>query len=157
VSPPPDDLLARLADMPAFLAAAVARVGRRCRERSATGGFSLLEHVWHLGDLEREGYAERITRLRRGERPHLADFEGDRIARERDYQGLDLADGLARFRAARTRNLEALRGLAESEWDLGGTQEGVGPVTLRDLPRMMREHDEGHRHEIEALLAELGA
>jgi DinB superfamily len=143
--------------MPELLASAVARVGPRFRERPAKGGFSMLEQVWHLGDLEREGYGERITRLRRGDRPHLPDFAGDRIARERDYQSLGLADGLARFRAARSRNLEALQGLTEAEWDLGGTQEGVGPVSLRALPRMMRDHDEGHRREIDALLAELSA
>jgi DinB superfamily len=157
VSPPADDLLTSLADMPAFLASALARVGPRFRERPVAGGFSMLEHVWHLGDLEREGYAERITRLRREDRPHLPDFEGDRIARERDYQRLDLGEGLARFQAARAGSLEALRGLTDAEWDLAGTQEGVGPVTLRVLARVMREHDDGHRREIEALLAELGA
>jgi hypothetical protein len=150
------DLLESLAETPAFLASCVERVGPRFRDRPAAGGFSLLEQVWHLGDLEREGYAERIALLRRGDRPRLPDFAGDRIARERDYQSLDLAEGLARFRTARAGNVEALRGLTEVEWDLAGTQDGVGPVSLRSIPRMMREHDEGHRKEIRALLGELG-
>jgi hypothetical protein len=34
-----------------------------------------------------------------------------------------------------------------------GRQEGVGRITLRDVPRMMREHDDSHRAEIAALLA----
>jgi hypothetical protein len=150
------DLLADLAEMPTFLESAVARAGQRFRQRPEGGGFSMLEHVWHIGDLEREGYAERIARLRRDDRPHLPDFEGDRVARERDYQSLDLAEGLSRFRAARAGNLETLLGLRGEEWERRGTQDQVGPVTLRAIPRMMREHDAGHRREIEALLDELG-
>jgi hypothetical protein len=41
----PNDLLARLTGMPAFLASAVERVGPRFRDRPAAGGFSLLEQV----------------------------------------------------------------------------------------------------------------
>jgi uncharacterized damage-inducible protein DinB len=154
---PIDDVLAHLAQMTAFLGWAVVQVGPCFRQRPKAGGFSLLEHVWHLGDLEREGYAERIARLRRDDRPQLPDFEGDRIARERDYQSLDLAEGLARFEAARAENLRTLHQLSSDEWEKSGTQDQVGPVTLRSIPRKMREHDESHRKEIEALLGELGA
>jgi hypothetical protein len=31
---------------------------------------------------------------------------------------------------------------------------GIGPVTVADVPRMMLEHDAGHRAEILALLGE---
>jgi hypothetical protein len=93
------DLLESLAGMPALVASAVERVGPRFRDRPAAGGFSLLEHVWHLGDLEREGFGERIARLRRGDRPRLRDFAGDRVARERDYQSLNLGERLTAVRS----------------------------------------------------------
>jgi hypothetical protein len=38
----------------------------------------------------------------------------------------------------------------------GATQAGVGRITLADVPRMMADHDRGHRLEIEELLAVLG-
>ena len=123
------------------------------RRKSANGGFSFLENVWHLADLEREGYGARIRRLRREDAPHLADFEGDRIARERNYNELDLGGGLAAFAAARRENLAVLRTLGGAEWDREGTQAGVGRVRLRDVPFMMREHDRSHRREIEELFA----
>jgi hypothetical protein len=148
---------ADLEGMPGFLGAAAARIGSHFDRPPQGGGFSFLEQVWHLADLEVEGYGERIARLRAGGRPDLADFDGDRIARERNYRSLSLEKGFARFRGARARNLETLRGLTEAEWDASGTQEKVGPVTLRDLPRMMRDHDAGHRREIESLLSELDA
>jgi hypothetical protein len=146
-----------LAAMAAFLESSLRRARDRFRERPRDGGFSILEHVWHLADLEVEGYGERIGRLRAEERPHLPDFDGARLARERDYRVKDAASGLERFCAARTANLTALSSLAPAEWGRTGTQDGVGAVTLRDLPRMMAAHDRMHREEIKALLDELGA
>ncbi len=122
------------------------------RRKPAQDTFSFLENVWHLADLEREGYGARIRRLREEEGPFLPDFQGGRLARERRYNERDLTEGLRTFARARGDNLAVLRGLSEPEWDRVGEQEGVGAVRLRDLPRMMREHDRSHRAEIEALL-----
>jgi len=62
-------------------------------------------------------------------------------------------EGIAAFSAARTANLARLRSVPETAWGRAGHQEGVGRVTLRDVPRMMHEHDDSHRAEIAALLA----
>jgi hypothetical protein len=85
----------------------------------------------------------------------LSDFDGGRVARERDYRRRPLAEGLAAFAAGRRANVAALQSLTPAEWTRAGTQEGVGPVTLRDVPFIMAEHDAGHRAEIEALLREV--
>jgi len=140
--------------MPAFVERAARELGEAAARRKPSGGaFSLVEHAWHLADLEREGFGERIERLLHETEPQLADFDGDRAARERRYVTLPLDEALAAFRRARAQNLRALRSLPASDWSRGGTQEGVGRVTLRDLPRLMAEHDDSHRREIEDLLA----
>ena len=54
------------------------------------------------------------------------------------------------FREARRANLAAFARLGEAEWSRAGSQEGVGAVSLCDLPAMMAEHDRAHRAEIEA-------
>ena len=125
------------------------------RRRPAGGGFSLLENVWHLADLEREGYGERIRRLLSEDEPALADFDGERAARERRYQDRDLAEGLAAFAEARRRNLEKLRDTQGADWARRGVQEAVGRISLADVPRMMAEHDLSHSQDIAALLSEL--
>jgi hypothetical protein len=117
------------------------------------GGFSLVEQAWHLADLEREGYGERIRRLLADDDPDLPDFDGARVAAGRNYRAKSLRAGIAVFLAARTANLALLRSVEGAAWDRVGRQEGVGRVTLRDIPRMMREHDDSHRAEIAALLA----
>jgi len=148
-----EGILDELAGMPAHLEAAARSMDdQRARTPAPAGGFSLVEQAWHLADLEREGYGERIRRLLAETDPLLPDFDGARVAAERDYRARSLAEGIAAFAAARAANLAVLRTVAPPAWDRGGRQEGVGRVTLRDIPRMMREHDLSHRDEIAALL-----
>lgn len=150
--PMPADPLEELARMPRDLERLAAELaGERERTRPPDGSFAFVEHVWHLADLEREGFAERIRLLRTEENPPLPDFDGARIARERDYRRLAVADGLEAFSKARAANLAALRSLSDAERSRAGTQEGVGRVMLGEIPARMLEHDRSHRGEIDAL------
>ena len=149
-----DSELQALESFPRFLTGALDLLGDpRARERPAPESWSLCEQIWHLADLEREGYLVRIERLLAEDAPVLPDFDGDAIAEQRDYRSKDPYLGLQRFSAARSASLARLRSVNSLQWKRAGTQDGVGALTLADLPRMMREHDAGHRREIEALLA----
>jgi DinB superfamily len=151
-----ETVLLTLESTPALLAHAAAELAEdRVRQRGTAGGFSLVEHVWHLADLEREGYGARIRRLLTEEEPQLLNFDGDRVARERIYNRRDLVEGLLAFTAARLRNLETLRGLSPADWKRTGEQEGIGLVALADVPRMMAEHDRAHGIEIAELVREI--
>lgn len=145
-----DGLLAELQTMPEFLEASFTKISaQEAATPSAKNAFSPVEHCWHLADLEREGYAVRIRRLRAEANPWLPDFDGTRIAAERSYKSRSLAQGLEAFRVARLGNLEILRALQADEWVRRGEQEGVGAIALCDIPAMMAEHDAAHRREIE--------
>ena len=150
----PSDLLRGLEQMPGELRTTATKMDvARWTARPEAGGFCLVEQAWHLADLESEGYGARIRRLLDEDDPLLADFDGDLLARERSYVTKPLEEGLAAFAAARAANVAVLRSLAAGSWNRAGRQEGVGPVTLRDIPRMMWEHDAAHRREIAALVA----
>ena len=143
------ELLAELEAMPAFLEATFAGLGvEQARLRGPEGSFGPVEQVWHLADLECEGFGARIDRLRGERDPILPDFDGAAVAAARNYLGLSLADGLKVFRTARMRNLQKLREIPEDAWQRSGTQEGVGTVSLCDIPSMIRQHDAAHRQEI---------
>jgi hypothetical protein len=114
-----------------------------------TGAFSPVEQVWHLADLEAEGFGARIRRLQTESNPVLPDFDGTKAARERHYRSKSLAAGLAAFRAARLTNLAALQSLTSEEWSRSGTQEGVGVVSLCDMPAFIGQHDSAHKAEID--------
>lgn len=144
-------LLATLADMPHYLERELsALTGELMRQRAPDGAFSPLEQVWHLADLEREGFGYRIDRLLSETEPQLADFDGAAIASARDYRSLSLAAGLAAFRQQRQRNLAKLRAVAAQAWNRTGQQAGVGRVSLCDIPSFMSQHDAAHRAEIKA-------
>jgi len=148
-------LLVELEQMPAFLVESLASIPPgAARRRGPEGTFAPVEHCWHLADLEREGYGARIRCLLSEDRPHLADFDGARVAAERAYLEKALSEGVEAFREARRANVALLRSLDAHEWSRSGFQDGVGEVCLSDLPRLMAEHDRGHRTEILAWLRE---
>jgi uncharacterized damage-inducible protein DinB len=145
-----------LRQMPAVLVEAARGLpGTAVADRPLAGGFAMIEHVWHLADLETDAYEARIRRILEEDEPELPTFDGEAVAAKRKYRALRLRDGIRKFTEARERNLAALRALDGDAWERAGLQEGVGKVTLRDIPRMMHEHDLSHRGEIAALLDEL--
>src|ERR1700740_1926393 len=96
-----ETLLLTLESTPALLARAAAELSlrdARCKPEGEV--FSFLENVWHLADLEREGYGARIRRVLTEEEPALSDFDGGLTARERRYNDRDLAQGLVAFAQA---------------------------------------------------------
>jgi hypothetical protein len=149
-------LLESLSAMPEILAEALGGLAPDEARIAGADGFSPVEQCWHLADLERDGYGVRIRRLLTEDEPALPDFDGDRVARARDYKSLSLTEGLAVFRQARAENVVALRRVSDREWERRGTQEGVGPIGLCDVPAMMAEHDDAHRKEIAAWVDERG-
>lgn len=143
------EALRTLASMKDFLDASFASLTREeTRAAGPEGSFSPVEQVWHLADLEREGFGERIRRLQAEDGPSLPDFDGARIAAERSYRSLSFEEGLRAFEAARLANIALFLTLAPEAWTRSGTQDGVGAVTLCDMPELMRQHDEAHRAEI---------
>jgi hypothetical protein len=148
------DTLEKLSRTPALLAQVAAQVPEAL-VRVRSGPFALVEHAWHLGDLEREGFAERVRRLLEEDDPFLPDFDGEKIAREREYLRLDLQAALEAFAAARAETLRRLRAVREDQWARAGRQEGVGTVTLEQIPARMLDHDLAHFNEIADLLADL--
>jgi DinB superfamily len=148
------DVLEKLSRTPALIAEVVAGVPELL-VRVRSGPFALVEHVRHLGDLEREGFGERIRKLMQEEDPFLPDFDGERTARERAYLQADLSLALAAFAAAREETLRLLRSVPDAAWSRSGRQEGVGRVVLGDLPRRILDHDRAHLNEIADLLTDL--
>jgi hypothetical protein len=113
--------------------------------------FSSLEQVCHLRDLELEGYTVRIRKLLTEQQPSLPDFDGGRLAIERDYNSQDFEAALQDFTTARKENINVAGTLSSEQLHLSGVLEGVGEITLGRLLRLMREHDQSHREELSEL------
>jgi DinB superfamily len=145
-----NELLSSLQDMPRFLAKMFAEIDdEQARHVVPDHGFSPVEQVWHLADLENEGFGERIHRLLTEQQPELPDFDGDRVAREREYKTRSFTQGLQAFQRAREKNIAALNAIRDDQWLRNGTQEGVGEVSLCDMPVFIHQHDVSHIKEIQ--------
>ena len=155
--PDRDSLYAELAGMTDFLDESFRGLpASRIRESLAADEFSPVEHCWHLADLEREAFAVRIRRLIDEDNPMLGNFDGSRIALERQYKERSLSEGIAAFRESRLRNIEMLKSIPLESWTRKGEQEGVGTVMLCDIPEMMAGHDAEHKRQIAEWLRAIG-
>jgi len=142
-----------LAAMPRFLEEAVASADARALARRGPGGtFSLTEQACHLRDLEREGYLVRVRRILAEDSPVLEGFDGDAVARERDYPAQDAKRAAREFAAARCELLALLASLEAPQATRTALFDGR-TITLAGLVAMIEEHDRGHREEIAALAA----
>ena len=102
-----------------------------------------IEQVWHVRDIEIDGYRERFRRTLEELHPVLPDLDGEALARERSYAERDPAQALREFRGAREDNILLLRSLAPAAFERTVTFEGI-PVTLRTLVHTLCSHDLQH-------------
>jgi len=116
--------------------------------RRESDEFSALETVCHLRDLEIEGYGPRLHRLLSETNPELPDFDGARVAAERNYNAERVEPALEAFQSARETNVREFEGLTEDEWRRAGTLQGTGRITVADLVEMMADHDRSHLEEL---------
>lgn len=148
-------LFARLLRFPEEVADCVALCSaEQLRWRPAGGGFSLLEHLCHLRDLEREGFALRIRRILDEDMPELQEIDGSSLAIERDYQSQDPHAAWRDWRAAREGTVALLREALPQQARRTGIYGGFGVVTLAALAEGIAAHDESHRAELQVLFAE---
>jgi hypothetical protein len=138
------DAIEKLARSPEVVREYLARMDvSQLRSKPNPSLFSPLENVWHLRDIEREGYLVRIRRILSENVPALEDLDGDRMAIERRYNELELAPAIAGFAAARAESLALLNGLPAEAWTRRA-HFADRIVDLQTLIEMMVDHDHGH-------------
>jgi DinB superfamily len=117
--------------------------------------FSIRETIWHLRDIDAEGFLPRLQRVLNEDRPFLADVDGARLARERGYNELDASVATADLKRGRRTAGEVLRSLTESQLDRPAELEEVGSITLGELIERWLQHDSEHLIDLEQLRQQL--
>ena len=113
-------------------------------------GFSLVQHLWHLADVEQQGWAQRFDRLLHEHEPVLPGVDGDRLAREGRYQQRPWRAAARRFEAQRRRTLQALR-RCDATVLRRPVQFSGQPATGAEMLAAMLAHDQEHRSQMAAL------
>jgi len=149
------ELIRSLEDTPRKIKQLVGDLGEsKVRERSGENTWSVVEHVCHLRDIEKEGYAVRITKLLTEDQPLLEDIDGDKLAVERVYINQDFKAALDGFINVRRANIEAIRDLSADQLSRSGMFDD-SPLSLLDLLKKMRQHDHDHIDELVQLTTQL--
>ena len=116
-----------------------------------------VEQVWHVLDVEVEGYQRRFQRTLVEINPLLESLDTYTLARERRYSERDGAEALADFRQARMRTVELLSTVRPEEWQRTARFEGYGSVTLRALVHYLCSHDQQHLSGLQWLLGKIAS
>jgi DinB family protein len=150
--------LAFLAETPKRVATLVQGLDRdQMRIRGPGDGFSAVEQVCHLRDVEQDGYTVRARRMLEEDDPQLASVDGSQLAIERDYQSQNLAMALLAFDTLRHETLHLIKNASAAQLERRGHFADCPAFTVSGLARMMREHDTEHLAELEALRSQLKA
>lgn len=146
-----------LAGMPRKLSGFVSRMPEAHWTLRPRGtGFSLVEHVCHLRDLDTV-FAERIRAVRTKALPLIESVDGTALAQERGYLAANLREAEATFVRSRQRLCASIRKLEPAALGRCGLRDGVRRMTLEELVRELLDHDRTHCLELEELEAELDA
>ncbi len=147
--------ISELQELPRFLRRFLLESDSHLRNlRPGEGGFSLTQQICHLRDLEQQGYLLRIQRILQEDRPELAEFNGEKVAKESDYHSQDPEAALESFERSRAASIALLAQLTEDQFLRCGRFGTFGMITMNQLIDMMLEHDRSHKAELEALRTE---
>lgn len=119
--------------------------------------FSAVEQLWHVHDVEIDGYHQRFRRILAEEHPFLPDLGSEALARERGYAARDAAPALAGFRVARAQTVALLSSLDETQLARTAEFEDYGPVTTLGLVHYLCSHDQQHLAGMQWLLGKIDA
>jgi hypothetical protein len=155
---PLESLLAQFAEMPAFLAAACARLPREMLLAQPRNDLApLAEHAWHLRDCETLLYAQRIDAMLAADHPTLPPVFVKEWIVAHGYFTRPVHDAVTGFAAARAASCERLRTLAPAQLARTGVRADGKPYSVAAVIAEMAAHDREHRRRICAILADYAA
>lgn len=141
------DLLVRLRNAPATLAALVAGVDSdQARSSTAEGEWSISEIVAHLVDGE-QAWFKRVRLMLEQDHPRMESFPN------LDYSKSALEDSLQEYRRLRMSDVESLGKLSPDLWQRGGTHSVWGKIDIYWVARHLAAHDTEHFAQIARLRA----
>lgn len=140
----PQALRALLRSTPAALASLTRDLSAPAWIRSPKPDeWCLTEIIGHLRDVDRDVNLPRLRKVLAEENPFIAGEVTDVWVKERQYARQDGRTSLAEFTAVR-KELLALLGDLQAEWNRPARHAIFGPTNLQELVGFIAEHDRAH-------------
>lgn len=106
------------------------------------------EILCHLRDVDREVNLARIRRVLDENDPFISGKDTDPWADERKYFCQDGPQALHEFTVARMKLLDLLEAATPEDWERTARHAILGPTTLKELVRIVAEHDRLHVRQV---------
>ncbi len=124
--------------------------------RPVSEGWSAVEVLCHLRDVEREVNQLRLRRIVAEEEPFFVAEMSDDWTIERRYQEQDGPAALEEFTTLRLETLHLLQNLSAEQWMRKARHSLFGPTTLQELVAFNAEHDRLHIRQVWEVAREVG-
>ncbi|TME91275.1 MAG: DinB family protein [Chloroflexi bacterium] len=115
------------------------------------GAWTLRDIAGHLATTERECFEPRIRSIAAGERPKFDYYTND----ERDFSGTQLEAALEEWIATRSRLLDYVGSLTDSERARVGFHDRYGEISVDRYLEIALDHDRDHLRGLEHVAGEL--
>jgi hypothetical protein len=103
----------------------------------------------HLATVDKDCYLDRVVRIAAAEEPHFESYFNSGW----DFSQCELRDSLHAWAVTRQEIIDYVRALPENTWSLTGTHAAFGKITVRDVLRMILDHDREHLQHLEQAIS----
>jgi hypothetical protein len=122
------------------------------RRKPGAGKLSIIEHLWHLLEMEREVFAVRLRRVLTEDNPKLAPVNQEHFVEDVHVEGRDCAGIVDEWERLRLANVAVVEGTCEADWKRPTRHPELGDkATFADVVGRWSRHDGDHVRQIEIL------
>lgn len=122
------------------------------RRKPGVGKLSILEHLQHLLEMEREVFAVRIRRVLAEDNPRLEPVDQDHLVDEERLKGRTWEDVVEEWERLRRENAAIVEATSEAEWRRPVRHPDLGDKsTFADVVGRWSRHDADHLRQIDIL------
>lgn len=122
------------------------------RRKPGVGKMSIIEHLSHMLDMEREVFAVRLQRVLAEDNPRLEPVDQEHVVDEAHWRDRTYAEIVDDWERLRLENVQLVERTTEADWSRPVRHPDVGEkATFADVVARWARHDGEHVRQIEIL------
>jgi hypothetical protein len=121
------------------------------RRKPGSGKLSILEHMAHMLDMERDVFGVRIRRVLEEDDPKLDPVDQEHYVDESRYAGRTFANLFDEWSELRRTNVETVEATVPEQWTRPVRHPDLGKATFADVVHRWSRHDADHLRQIEII------
>jgi hypothetical protein len=121
------------------------------RRKPGAGKLSILEHMAHMLDMERDVFSVRLRRVLEEDNPKLDPVDQEHYVDEARYEGRTFENLYDEWAELRRSNVDLVEATDDSQWPRPVRHPDLGNATFADVVHRWSRHDADHLRQIEII------